>query len=85
MPAPNIASHLPNLARRRPHAPAVVFPEGRDRQGNVSYTRYTFSQLDERSDLIARGVSIPVQRDRDAIVSAGQFILHPDGQGCRQR
>ena len=53
---PNIASHLPVMARRRPHVPAVVFPEGRDRQGNVSYTRYTFRQLDERSDLIARGL-----------------------------
>jgi acyl-CoA synthetase (AMP-forming)/AMP-acid ligase II len=56
MPDPNIASHLPFMARQRPHAPAVIFPEGRDRQGNVSYTHCTFSQLDERSDLIARGL-----------------------------
>jgi acyl-CoA synthetase (AMP-forming)/AMP-acid ligase II len=56
MTAPNIASHLPVTARRRPHAPAVVFPESRDRKGGVTYTRCTFSQLDERSDLIARGL-----------------------------
>lgn len=55
-PFVNIASHVPAMAERRPHARAVVFPHGRDRQGRVSYTHYTFRQLHEESDAIAHGV-----------------------------
>ena len=54
--AVNIASHLPKMASLRPGAQAVVFPEGRDRQGRVSYTHYTSSQLDRESDRIAAGL-----------------------------
>lgn len=56
MDAANIASHLPAMARRQPHAPAVVFPAGRDRAGRVAHTHYTFRQLDNESDLLARGL-----------------------------
>ena len=52
----NIAAHLPAMAERQPYTLAVVFPEGRDRQGRVSYTHYTFRQLDEESDRIAHGL-----------------------------
>lgn len=52
----NIASHLPMMARSRPYTAAVIFPEGRGRNGRVSYTHYTFKQLDEESDCIARGL-----------------------------
>jgi acyl-CoA synthetase (AMP-forming)/AMP-acid ligase II len=52
----NIASHLPAMAAKQPHRLAVVFPKGRDRQGRVSYTHYTFRQLDEASDRLARGL-----------------------------
>ncbi|MDJ0841080.1 MAG: fatty acid CoA ligase family protein [Acidobacteriota bacterium] len=55
--AANIASFLPQLAGRNPHAPAVIYPEGRDRQGRVSYTHYTYLQLDRESDLIAGGLA----------------------------
>jgi olefin beta-lactone synthetase len=52
----NIASHLGVMADRQPHRPAVVFPHGRDRQGRVSYTHYTFRQLDEASRQLAAGL-----------------------------
>jgi len=44
------------MASARPGAMAVVYPEGRDRSGRVSYTHYTFEQLDRQSDLLARGL-----------------------------
>lgn len=55
-PITNIAAHLPRMARLRPHAQAVVFPQGRDSGGRVSYTHYTFAQLDAESDRIACGL-----------------------------
>src|SRR5947208_2534172 len=50
----NVAAHLPKLARERPHALAVVRPAGRDTWGRVTYTHYTFRQLDQASDYFAR-------------------------------
>ena len=41
------------MAAQQPHTMAVVFPHGRDSAGNVSYTHYTYQQLDQRSDLLA--------------------------------
>lgn len=52
----NIAAHLPRMAQLRPHAQAVVFPQGRDSAGRVAYTHYTFAQLDTESDRIAQGL-----------------------------
>jgi len=52
----NIASHLPILAAAQPHTPAVVFPHSRDKSGRVSYTHYTFRQLDDESRRLARGL-----------------------------
>ena len=53
----NIAAHLPAMARHQPHRQAVVFPQGRDAAGRVSYTHLTFRQLDEASDRIAAGLT----------------------------
>lgn len=53
----NIASHLTAMACAQPWRPAVVFPHARDRQGRVSYTHYTFHQLDEASGRLALGFS----------------------------
>ncbi|MEZ6123227.1 MAG: fatty acid CoA ligase family protein [Planctomycetaceae bacterium] len=52
----NIADRLRNSAQQVPHQRAVVFPEGRDSVGRVSYTQLTFAQLDHEADLIARGL-----------------------------
>lgn len=52
----NISSWLTEMASRQPHALAIIFPEGRDRKGRVSYTHYTFGQLDRESDRIAKGL-----------------------------
>src|SRR5687768_6904322 len=54
----NIASALDVMAKRQPHTLAIVFPEGRDKKGRVSYTHYTFRQLAEESDYIARGLEM---------------------------
>lgn len=53
----NIAGAVPVQAARRPHALAVVFPEGRNRQGRVRYSHYTYRQLHEESDLLASGLA----------------------------
>lgn len=52
----NIAAHLPRMAQLRPHAQAVIVPQGRDGDGRVSYTHYTFAQLNQQSDRIAQGL-----------------------------
>lgn len=45
------------MAGSQPWRPAVVFPHARDQQGRVSYTHYTFQQLDDASGRLARGFS----------------------------
>jgi len=44
------------MAEKQPYRPAVSFPTGRDGNGRVKYTHYTFHQLDRESDLMARGL-----------------------------
>ncbi|MEE8218362.1 MAG: fatty acid CoA ligase family protein, partial [Vicinamibacteria bacterium] len=56
-PFASIASYLPRMARRQPHALAIVYPGGRDRHGKVRYDHYTYAQLDAQSDLLARGLA----------------------------
>ena len=65
----NIAAHLPRMAQLRPHAQAVVFPQGRDASGRVAYTHYTFAQLDIESDRIAQGLqSIGIDRGMRSVL-----------------
>lgn len=52
----NIASHLETIAARQPYTLAVIFPHGRDAQGRVSYTHFTYQQLNDASDRIAHGL-----------------------------
>ncbi|MEK6259828.1 MAG: AMP-binding protein, partial [Planctomycetota bacterium] len=56
MPTVNIATHLKDMARRRPEQLAVLFPAGRDSAGRTAYTSLTFQRLDEDSDHIAAGL-----------------------------
>ena len=57
MPQPkNIADRLRSSAKTAPHQRAVVFPEGRDLAGRVSYTHLTFAQLDQEADYVAKGL-----------------------------
>jgi acyl-CoA synthetase (AMP-forming)/AMP-acid ligase II len=55
-PACNIAAKLTEMARRQPHTPAIYFPERRESPDRVLYSHYTFAQLDEESDLLAKGL-----------------------------
>src|SRR5829696_1728256 len=52
----NIASHLCTMAERQPYTFAVVFPHGRDAHGRVAYTHFTYQQLNDESDWLARGL-----------------------------
>jgi olefin beta-lactone synthetase len=52
----NIADRLRHSAELVPEQRAVVFPEGRDAAGRVSYTQLTFEQLDQEVEQIARGL-----------------------------
>ncbi len=52
----NIASYLTTMAERQPYSMAIIYPDGRDAQGKVRYTHYTFRQLDQLSNDIARGL-----------------------------
>src|SRR5262245_4196863 len=59
----NVATHLRAMAAADPYRPAVVFPEGRDRNGRVAYTHVTFHQLDADSDYLAHGLeSVDIRR-----------------------
>ncbi len=51
----NMATFIRDWAGRLPSKRAVVFPQGRDASGRVSYTHLTFRQLEEESNRHARG------------------------------
>jgi len=53
----NIASYLPAMAAAQPDALAVAFPLGRDRAGRQRYLRWTYQQLEDESNTIARGLA----------------------------
>lgn len=52
----NISRYLKKKAAELPYKRAVVFPAGRDPAGRVTYSHYTFRQLDRESDNIAAGL-----------------------------
>lgn len=52
----NVAAYLETSARDYPFRPAVIYPEGRDKNGKVSYTHYTFEQLLSETRRIAKAL-----------------------------
>lgn len=59
----HIAAHLRAMAGEQPWRAAVVCPHGRDAQGRVSYTHYTFGQLETASNELAHGLRrVGIQR-----------------------
>lgn len=59
----NMASFIREWAEKLPNKRAVVFPQGRDSAGRVSYTHLTFRQLEEESNRYARGLrKLGIQR-----------------------
>jgi acyl-CoA synthetase (AMP-forming)/AMP-acid ligase II len=52
----NVAAALPKMALLQPETLAVVFPNGLDEKGQRAYSRLNYQQLDEQSDVIARGL-----------------------------
>lgn len=51
----NIATYMEQRAAETPYQRAVVFPERRDRAGNMAWTHLTFAQLNALTDELARG------------------------------
>ncbi|MFZ5570680.1 MAG: fatty acid CoA ligase family protein [Thermodesulfobacteriota bacterium] len=52
----NVSFYLKQMAETRPYKRAVVYPAGRDKANRVTYSHFTFQQLDEESDRIAAGL-----------------------------
>lgn len=52
----NIAARLQQSALDYPYQKAVVFPAGKDKQKRYTYSSFTFQQLDQESDRLARGL-----------------------------
>ena len=52
----NIAARLVETAESMPNGLALVVPKRRDRQGKRQYARYTFRELNDDSDRLARGL-----------------------------
>ena len=53
----NIAACLPEIAAQQPNAVAVCMPAGRNTDGSVAYQRTTYAQLNEQSDVVAKGLA----------------------------
>jgi acyl-CoA synthetase (AMP-forming)/AMP-acid ligase II len=65
----NIATPLQALARSQPHTLAIVQPRGRARHGRPQYTHYTYRELDEETDRLARGLdTVGVRRGTRAVL-----------------
>ena len=55
-PSANIASKLSEMAAAQPYSPAIFYPHGRSPDGQVTYTHFTYKQLDDESNAIAAGL-----------------------------
>jgi acyl-CoA synthetase (AMP-forming)/AMP-acid ligase II len=57
VPDANIATALAEMAARRPEAPAVREPVGRDRSGEIEYETWTYKDLDAEVDRLCHGLT----------------------------
>lgn len=55
-PIVNVATHLASMAAAQPELTAVIQPHGRARDGVIPHTSWTFRQLNDRANAIARGL-----------------------------
>ncbi|MGC9522132.1 MAG: fatty acid CoA ligase family protein [Anaerolineae bacterium] len=69
----NIASALPEMAKRAPYQPGVVFPAGRDHRGRAKSIVYSFQQLNEECDRYAHGLHELGIRQGDRVL----LLFHP--------
>lgn len=53
----NISSRIRAMAALQPHARAIVWPAGRDRNGRMAYAHLTFAELERTGDAYARGLA----------------------------
>ena len=67
----NVARRLTQMAQARPEAVAVVEPLGYDSRGSRQYRHFTFRQLDQDSNRIARGLRLMGVIARNKIGLAG--------------
>jgi len=71
----NIARHLPLMAARQPHHPAVKIPRGRTREGRIDYLTLSFLELDAEVDAwVVRLQSQGVQRGDRVLVMVRQGL-----------
>ena len=52
----NVSKHLRYMAQINPYKRAVVFPAGVDKYGRITYSHFTFQQLERESDSLAHGL-----------------------------
>lgn len=52
----NIASHLTRVAGEKPYQIAIYEPYKKDKNGRYAYIHYTYKQLEQESNVIARGL-----------------------------
>ena len=53
----NVASYLPKMAQEHGDTVAVYFPKGKEKNGQTKYLSYTYRELNDQSDLIAKGLA----------------------------
>ncbi len=71
----NVSLYLKQMAAIQPYKRAVVFPAGKDGEGRVTYSHFTFQQLDEESDRIAAGLAMAgIRRGTRTILMVRQSL-----------
>lgn len=65
----NVSTGVTETAKKDPYKKAVVYPESRNRNGRLTYSHFTFRQLDQESDCMAAGLeNAGVERNTKTIL-----------------